>query len=86
MKNDVHNLLCCILTLLFSMQFKSQDIHSSSFSKNKLLHNTEQVNHFTSQAISSSINKSGIVQGKKTQLNAFSNLYNNVIKSSVLTT
>ena len=86
MKNDVHNLLCCILMLLFSMQFKSQDIHSSSFSENQLFHNALQANHFTGQAISSLLNKGGIVSDKKTQLYTSSNLYNNAIKSSVLTT
>ena len=39
MKNDVHNLLCCILMLLLSLQTKSQDIHFSQFSETTLLRN-----------------------------------------------
>lgn len=68
MKNDVHNLLCCILTLLFSMQLKSKEFHSSSFSENQLFHNDVQVTNFTGQAVSASLNKGGIVSDKKTQL------------------
>ncbi len=40
MKNDVHNILCCILfILLFSLQAKSQDIHFSQFFEAPLLRN-----------------------------------------------
>jgi type IX secretion system PorP/SprF family membrane protein len=39
MKNDVHNILCCILLLLTTMQAKSQDIHFSQFFEAPLLRN-----------------------------------------------
>lgn len=39
MKNDVHNLLCCVLILLTSLQVKSQDIHFSQFFEAPLLRN-----------------------------------------------
>lgn len=39
MKNDVHNILCCMLMLLLASQAKSQDIHFSQFSEAPLLRN-----------------------------------------------
>jgi type IX secretion system PorP/SprF family membrane protein len=39
MKNDVHIILCCILTLLTVLQAKSQDIHFSQFFEAPLLRN-----------------------------------------------
>jgi type IX secretion system PorP/SprF family membrane protein len=39
MKNDVHIILCCILTLLTIVQAKSQDIHFSQFFETPLLRN-----------------------------------------------
>lgn len=39
MKNDVHIILCCILTLLSVLQVKAQDIHFSQFFEAPLLRN-----------------------------------------------
>ncbi len=39
MKNDVHNILCCIFILLLSLQVTGQDIHFSQFFETPLLRN-----------------------------------------------
>jgi type IX secretion system PorP/SprF family membrane protein len=39
MKNDVHNILCCIIILLLSLQAHGQDIHFSQFFETPLLRN-----------------------------------------------